>query len=180
MEKKNSLEQVEDVESKFDPSRISSSDFKTELPASLQGLSEEEFKKLEDSTRRKIDLRILPMLVLIYILNYLDRNNIATARLGGLEEDLGLKGSQYQTCISILFVGYILMQIPANMIMNKFGRPSIFLTGIMTVWGIISTCCGAVHSFGGLLAVRILLGIVEAGFSQLHYFIFLVGIQERN
>lgn len=50
------------------------------------------------------------MVVIMYILNYLDRNNIATARLAGLEEDLHLVGNQYQTSVSILFVGYLLMQ----------------------------------------------------------------------
>lgn len=142
-----------------------------ELPESLRSLSAEEFAALEKRTRRKIDLRILPMVVLIYILNYLDRNNIASARLGGLEEDLGLKGAQYQTCISILFVGYILMQIPANMLLNKMGRPSLFISFIMTSWGIISTCTGAVKGYGGLFAVRLLLGFIEAGFfgSCLYY-----------
>lgn len=43
-------------------------------------------------------------------MNYLDRNNIASARLAGLEDDLGLTSTQYQTCVSILFVGYLLMQ----------------------------------------------------------------------
>jgi MFS family permease len=160
-DKKTSLELVEEVEA---PKLIDSNAYLCPLPESLQGLSEEEFAQLDKQTKRKIDLRILPMLVFIYILNYLDRNNIATARLGGLEKDLGLKGNQYQVCISILFVGYILMQIPANMIMNKLAKPSVFLTVIMTVWGIISCCCGAVHSFAGLMVVRILLGIVEAGF----------------
>lgn len=142
-----------------------------ELPESLQHMSAEEFEAFEKKTKRKIDLRILPMLVLIYILNYLDRNNIASARLGFMEEDLGLKGTQYQTCVSILFVGYILMQIPANMLMNKLARPSLFLTVIMTVWGIISTCTGAVQSYGGLFAIRFCLGFVEAGFfgSALYY-----------
>jgi hypothetical protein len=60
------------------------------------------------------------------ILNYLDRNNIATARLGNFEEDIGLVAEQYNTVISIFFVGYILTQVPTNMILNKM-RPSIFL-----------------------------------------------------
>lgn len=135
-----------------------------ELPESLRGMSQEEFEAFEKKTKRKIDLRLLPMLVIIYILNYLDRNNIASARLGYLEEDLGLKGAQYQTCVSILFVGYILMQIPANMLLNKLARPSLFITVIMTTWGIISTCTGAVQSFGGLFAIRFCLGFIEAGF----------------
>lgn len=51
------------------------------------------------------------------ILNYIDRNNIATARLGSFEEDIGLKDNEYNTIISIFFVGYILTQIPTNLIL---------------------------------------------------------------
>ncbi|ODQ77577.1 hypothetical protein BABINDRAFT_53940 [Babjeviella inositovora NRRL Y-12698] len=141
------------------------------MPVSLQGMTGEEIEILERRVKRKIDMRILPMLVLIYILNYLDRNNIATARLAGLEEDLNMTSVQYQTTVSILFVGYILMQIPANMFLTKVGRPRIFIPFIMTVWGIISTCVGAVQSYGGLIAIRFLLGWAEAGFfgSALYY-----------
>lgn len=171
LDTKGELSQIEDTS-------ITKLDFPVDVPVTsnripdeLKHMSPEELKELETRTRRKIDMRILPMLVWIYILNYLDRNNIASSRLGGLEEDLGLTGNQYQICISILFVGYILMQIPANMLLNKLGKPSIFMTVIMTSWGIISTCCGAVQSFGGLVAVRIILGFVEAGFfgSALYY-----------
>jgi hypothetical protein len=60
---------------------------------------------LEFKLVRKLDLRIMPTLWAMYFLNYLDRNAIAQARLNGLEDDLGLVGTQYNTCISILFVG---------------------------------------------------------------------------
>ena len=63
---------------------------------------------------KKLDLWIMPTLWLMYWLNYLDRNAIALARLDNLEEDLGLQGSQYQTCVSILFVGYLLGQVPSS------------------------------------------------------------------
>ncbi|CAI5755711.1 unnamed protein product [Candida verbasci] len=132
------------------------------LPESLQGLTPEELTKLEKKTTRKIDIRLMPMLIYIYILNYLDRNNIASARLAGLEKDIGLVGNQYQTCISVLFAGYILFQVPSNMLLNKLGRPSIYITVVMTIWGVLSTCTGAVQSYGGLLAIRILLGVVES------------------
>ena len=49
--------------------------------------------------------------IIIYIMNYLDRTNIATARLKGLQKDLNLNNVQYETCIAILFVGYVLMQV---------------------------------------------------------------------
>jgi hypothetical protein len=63
---------------------------------------------------RKLDLWIMPTLWLMYWLNYLDRNAIALARLNDLEEDLNLSSSQYQTCVSILFVGYIAGQVPSS------------------------------------------------------------------
>lgn len=83
-----------------------------EPPPLVRAMSPAEREVLEKQLTRKIDIRLLPPVIIMYILNYLDRNNIATARLAGtpgLEEDLGLTDSQYETCVSILFVGYILM-----------------------------------------------------------------------
>lgn len=118
---------------------------------------------LEKKLLRKIDMRLMPLLMLIYVLNYLDRNNIATARLGTLEEDIGLAGTQYNTIISIFFVGYILTQIPTNMILDKV-RPSLFLPAVMCAWGAVSTCTAAVHNYEGMIATRFILGFVEAPF----------------
>ncbi|SPO02185.1 related to nicotinamide mononucleotide permease [Cephalotrichum gorgonifer] len=146
---------------KGDESLVNSQRAKPEL---LKDLSDEELKALEKKLLRKIDFRLLPTLGIIYIMNYLDRNAIGAARLGGLEADLKLGPNEFQTCVSILFVGYILMQVPSNMILNKIGRPAAYLAGCMTVWGILCACSGAVHSFGGLLATRFLLGFVEAAF----------------
>ena len=83
---------------------------KREAPPYVAGLTPEEREKAERALVRKIDWRLLPIVIIMYILNYLDRNNIASARLAGLEDDLNLVGNQYQTCVSILFVGYLLMQ----------------------------------------------------------------------
>lgn len=81
-----------------------------EAPELVRNMSPEERAHAEKMLVRKIDFRLMPMLVLMYILNYLDRNNIASARLAGLETDLALTSSQYETSVSILFVGYLLMQ----------------------------------------------------------------------
>lgn len=83
---------------------------RTEAPELVRNMSPEERAHAEKVLVRKIDFRLMPMLVLMYILNYLDRNNIASARLAGLETDLALTSSQYETSVSILFVGYLLMQ----------------------------------------------------------------------
>ncbi|KAI1993871.1 hypothetical protein LOZ54_001223 [Ophidiomyces ophidiicola] len=61
---------------------------------------------------RKLDYRIMPTLFAMYFLNYVDRNTLAQARLNGVEKELGMHGSQFNTAISILFVGYILTQVP--------------------------------------------------------------------
>jgi hypothetical protein len=70
-----------------------------------------------------------PMLWIMYFFNFLDRNALVNAKLNSLEKDLGLKGTQYNTLISILFVGYIAGQIPSNMILNRV-RPSWYLGGM--------------------------------------------------
>ncbi|KAK6000878.1 hypothetical protein QM012_002961 [Aureobasidium pullulans] len=120
---------------------------------------------------RKIDLRMMPMMMLIYVLNYLDRNNIAVARLGSFEKDLGLHGTQYNTIISIFFVGYILTQVPTNMILDKV-KPSIFLPLIMCCWGAVSACSGAIQNYPGMICLRFLLGFVEAPFFPGSLFLF--------
>lgn len=112
---------------------------------------------------RKVDVRLLPTLVVIYALNFLDRSNLAQARQGNLEKDLHMKGTDFNLATSILFVGYFLMQLPSNMLITRV-RPSLYLSGAMMIWGVVSTCNAAVHSFGGLIAVRFVLGFVEAPF----------------
>lgn len=81
----------------------------------------------------KIDFTLLPTLFILLILNYLDRNALASARVQGIEKSLGLVGTQFNSAISLLFVGYILGQIPSNMILSKT-RPSIYLSVCVMVW----------------------------------------------
>lgn len=69
-------------------------------------LTEEE-KIIEKKVRRKVDSLIMPLVVLVYLMNYIDRNNYAAAKLQGLERDLNLNDTEYQVGLSILFVGYV-------------------------------------------------------------------------
>lgn len=119
---------------------------------------------VEKALVRKIDLRIFPIMIVLFVLNFIDRNNFANARLRGLEEDLNLTDVQYQTCISILLVGYVAMQVPSNMILNKLARPSWYLCACVAVWGTISAATGAIHNFTGAVLCRFFLGCVEASF----------------
>jgi sugar phosphate permease len=119
-------------------------------------------KHAERKLVRKLDCFIIPITMLLYLFSFLDRVNIGNARLYGLEEDLGLHGSQYQTAVSILFVTYLLSEVPSNLLLKKF-RPSRWISFIATSWGIIATLTGIVQSYRGLIACRILLGLVEGG-----------------
>ncbi|TFK72611.1 MFS general substrate transporter [Pluteus cervinus] len=119
--------------------------------------------KLEKQLLRKLDLRMI-MLVVIFILNYMDRSNVAVARLAGLEKDLGLKGNQYSTVLSIFIVGYILMMVPSNLFLNYLKRPSLYLPTCTIVWGILSVLTGFTQNYSGVLACRFFLGFVESTF----------------
>ena len=71
------------------------------------GVLTPEEKVIEKKLRKKIDSLIMPLVVLVYLMNYIDRNNYAAAKLQGLIEDLGMSATEYQLGLSILFVGYV-------------------------------------------------------------------------
>ncbi|KAK9237048.1 major facilitator superfamily domain-containing protein [Lipomyces kononenkoae] len=119
---------------------------------------------MERKLKMKIDMAILPIVIAMYMLNYLDRNNIAAAKLGSLIEDLNLSGMQYSSCVSILFVSYTLMQVPSNLILEKVGHPSIYLPAAMTIWGLLSIWIAFVNGYRELLYIRFLIGFAEAAF----------------
>ncbi|CAE6471021.1 unnamed protein product [Rhizoctonia solani] len=144
-----------------DVMKVASNDPLRNVDAEFGGT--EERKRMEKKLLRKLDAR-MSIMVVIYILNYIDRNNAAAARLRGFEEDLGLKGKEFATLLSILYVGYILMQVPSNMFLNYIGKPSLYLPACMIVWGAISCLTGITHNFVGALLTRFFLGFVEAAF----------------
>ncbi|KAF8627185.1 hypothetical protein AX15_004503 [Amanita polypyramis BW_CC] len=135
----------------------------TPAESSITDGSDFDEQELEKRFLRKLDRR-MSILILIYILNYIDRSNVAAARLRGFEQDLKLEGNQFASVLSIMYVGYILMQIPSNMMLDRFGRPSLYLPTCMLLWGGISICTGFVTSFSQALCARFLLGFVEAAF----------------
>lgn len=74
-----------------------------------------------------------------------------------------MTGVQFNTTVSILFVGYVLMQIPSNMLITRI-KPGIYMSAWMLVWAVVSGCTALVQNFGGLVACRFFLGITEAPF----------------
>lgn len=110
---------------------------------------------------RKLDLYIMPTLWVMYFFNFLDRNAMINGKINTLVEDLGLVGTQYNTCVSILFVGYLLGQVPSNMLLNRV-RPSYYMAGFMMAWSIVSIFTFKATSYGSMLACRLILGLTEA------------------
>ncbi|KAG4252881.1 hypothetical protein FPRO03_08330 [Fusarium proliferatum] len=113
---------------------------------------------------RKVDWRLIPMLVLLYLIAYLDKTNIGNAKIEGMTVDLHLKGIEYNIVTAIFFIPFVLCEVPSNMILHKFKRPSWYMGGIVFCWGVIMTLTALVQNYAGLLAIRFLLGIFEAGF----------------
>ncbi|KIM50597.1 hypothetical protein SCLCIDRAFT_1225238 [Scleroderma citrinum Foug A] len=81
-------------------------------------------------------------------MNNMNRSNVAAARIKGLEEDLHLTGQQFNSLLSVLYVGFVLMQIPSNAFVNQLRRPSVYLSLCITSWGILSISTGQWTSDG--------------------------------
>ena len=106
--------------------------------------------------------RLLPLMMLLYFFNITDRVNVGFAALT-MNHDLGFSPAVYGFGASAFFLGYALFQVPANAILERVGaRRWIFL--ILLVWGVLSASNATVHNASQFYTVRILLGIVEAGF----------------
>ena len=100
--KDNVSEHLDDVKQVDDARAVNA----ISMPSNLSALSDDDYKKLGRKATIKMDMLIMPILVVMYILNYLDRQSIASAKLANIEEELGLSDVQYQTSVSILFCSY--------------------------------------------------------------------------
>ncbi|KAG8957969.1 hypothetical protein FRC03_009576 [Tulasnella sp. 419] len=120
-----------------------------------------DFERKSDALRRKLDWRFMPMMVLMFCLNHIDRNNLAAAKITKMTQEIGLTDVQFQTCLSILYVGYLTAQVGSNIIIHHVRRPALYICFWVVVWGVVSTVTGTVRNFGGLLTCRLFLGFLE-------------------
>ncbi|RAR09694.1 mfs transporter [Stemphylium lycopersici] len=112
---------------------------------------------------KKIDMHMMPMLWIMYFMNFLDRNAIVNGKINNMHTDLDLVGTQYNTCVSIFFVGYLIGQVPSNMLLTRV-KPSHYMAGWTMAWAIVSTLMVLVKDYHGMLACRLVLGMTEAPF----------------
>ncbi|KAJ5703359.1 hypothetical protein N7493_011748 [Penicillium malachiteum] len=118
----------------------------------------------EKALVRKIDLMLLPVIWIMYLLSYMDRTNIANAKVSGMDTALKLTSNQYSVALVVYFVGYVVFEVPSNLVLGRT-RPSIFLPSIMILWGVLTCLMSVIKSYAHLVVLRILVGSVEAGFA---------------
>ncbi|KAJ7615831.1 MFS general substrate transporter [Roridomyces roridus] len=117
----------------------------------------------ERTLLRKIDMHMFSCVCVLYLLNYLDRQNIGNAKVGGMAADLKLSSSDYSVALLVFFPAYLLGEIPSNLILARV-RPSRYLPAITLVWGLIATLVSQVKTKEALIGIRFVLGFVESGF----------------
>ena len=113
-------------------------------------------------TIRKMQMRILPYLFLLYVISYLDRINIGFAALT-MNKDLAITSQQFGLLVGVFFFGYFLFEIPSNLMLHKVGA-RVWIARILITWGIVAMMTGFVHTVHQLYVVRFLLGLAEAGY----------------
>ena len=117
---------------------------------------------LEQRAFRKIAVRLLPILTIAYVLNFLDRNNIGFAALT-MNKEIGLTATQFGYGAGIFFLGYCFFEIPSNIALYRFGA-RIWIARIMITWGVISVATILARGPLSFYFLRFLLGLAEAGF----------------
>lgn len=117
---------------------------------------------IEKRTLRKITWRIVPFIMILYLIAYIDRVNIGFAAIT-MKEDLGFTASILGFGAGIFFLGYFLFEVPSNIILHKVGA-RIWIARVMVTWGIIAGGMAFIESSTSFYVMRFLLGVAEAGF----------------
>src|SRR5690606_25704747 len=128
----------------------------------------------------KVKRRVLPLVVVMFIANYIDRVNVRFVR-GHLEADLGIGAAGYGLGAGLFFVGYAVFEVPSNLLLQRFGA-RVWLTRIMGTWGLVAAAMAFITGPISFYALRLLLGIAEAGFFPgiVYYFTRWLPAAERG
>jgi MFS transporter, ACS family, tartrate transporter len=113
-------------------------------------------------TIQKLRLRILPFVLLLFVVALIDRNNVGFAALT-MNRELAITSRQFGLMFGIFYFGYFTVEIPSNLLLHKVGA-RIWITRILISWGIVAALSGVVHTVHQLYIMRFLLGLAEAGY----------------
>ena len=120
-------------------------------------------RTVEQSAIRKVAIRLVPFVALMFFINFLDRTAIGFAGPNGMNDSLALSAAQFGFASGVFFIGYIILEVPSNLALHRFGARR-WLARIMVSWGIVSLLFTWVWNFESLVVLRFILGIAEAGF----------------
>jgi sugar phosphate permease len=121
-----------------------------------------ENRELTELATRHVFRRLVPFLLLLYVIAFLDRSNVAFAQKE-FAADYGISAAAYALGAGLFFAGYAIFEIPSNLVLHRVGA-RWWLARIMVTWGIVSTCFVFVNSPTFFYVLRVLLGVAEAGF----------------
>jgi MFS family permease len=117
---------------------------------------------LEAATMRRVSWRLMPFLLLAYLIAYIDRVNVGFAALQ-MNKAVGLDPKTYGLGAGIFFIGYFIFEVPSNLALQRFGART-WIARIMITWGLVSAAFALIGGPGSFLFLRFLLGVAEAGF----------------
>ncbi len=117
---------------------------------------------VESRVIRKVTIRLVPFLGLLYLINYLDRVNVGFAGLT-MNSDLGLSAAAYGLGAGLFFIGYFFFEVPSNIILHRVGA-RVWIARIVVTWGLVASATAFVQGEISFYVVRVLLGVAEAGF----------------
>ncbi|ETS80050.1 hypothetical protein PFICI_07579 [Pestalotiopsis fici W106-1] len=119
--------------------------------------------KEENNARWKVDIYLMPLMILGFFALQIDRANIGTALTSSITQDLGITTNEINIGNQLLSLGIFLLEIPSNILLLRVG-PRLWLSCQIIAWGLVATFQGFINSYGSYLATRMLLGCMEAGF----------------
>jgi MFS transporter, ACS family, tartrate transporter len=118
--------------------------------------------QIEAATIRKVYWRLIPLLFVMVFINYLDRINIGFAQLD-MGKQLGISDAAFGFASSIFFIGYMVLEVPSNLMLHRFGARR-WIARILLTWGVVAAATAFVFNDTSLFVMRVLLGAMEAGF----------------
>lgn len=128
----------------------------------------------------RLDLFLVPIIMLVYLSCFLDRSNIGNVKVAGMPEDINASDQEFSTAISIFYATYVVSETPWAILLKKL-TPRVMMTGLAIVWSLVTIFSGLVQNIAGLYVVRLILGACEGGlFPGLNLYLTMVYRREEQ
>ncbi|EME78071.1 uncharacterized protein MYCFIDRAFT_57511 [Pseudocercospora fijiensis CIRAD86] len=147
-----------------------------------------EDKKRSRRLVRKMDLHIFPLCAWLYLLNYLDRGNIGNSKVlnsetgDSLLQKTHMTNKNYAVAVSLFSLAYFLFEVPSNLILKRYVRPSVWLAVLLGCWGVFTLGFAGVRTYAQVVVLRFFIGVFEAGFFPgiVYLITFWYPVEERS